>query len=256
MTRVHPATWQQALRRLRLRRQGSSAKGFTLLELLAALAIGAVILAAVAALVRNVALNFDRGTRTVNEGEHLLLAVERLAADIGGARFVTVAGAATATVAFFGEGAGGGESGKLVFVGPGGIGSSRKGEEVVGLTVEQDGDVARLVRRSAPWPGPRTRLEDVMLDDPVTLLEGNLLFEFSFGHLSDGAVAWSDAWKSQQVLPRFVRLRLRNRATGVDVMAPTDFVIRADASGSCGQANGSGCLSAGTKARKGHDDTQ
>ena len=253
MTRVHPATWQQALRRLRLSRQGSSAKGFTLLELLAALAIGAVILAAVAALVRNVALNFDRGTRTVNEGEHLLLAVERLAADIGGARFVTAA-AATATVAFFGEN--GGESRKLVFVGPGGISSSRKGEEVVGLTVEQDGDVAHLVRRSAPWPGPRTRLEDVMLDDPVTLLEGNLLIEFNFGRLSDGVVAWTDAWKSQPVLPRFVRLGLRNRATGVDVIAPIDFVIRADASGGCGQANGSGCLSADTKARKGHDATQ
>jgi prepilin-type N-terminal cleavage/methylation domain-containing protein len=256
MTRVHLATWQQALQRLRLSRRGSSANGFTLLELLAALAIGAVILAAVAALVRNVALNFDRGTRTVNEGEHLLLAVERLAADIGGARFVTAA-AATATVAFFGENGGGGESGKLVFVGPGGISSSRKGEEeVVGLTVEQDGDVARLVRRSAPWPGPRTRLEDAMLDDPVTLLEGNLLIEFNFGRLSDGAVAWADAWKNQPVLPRFVRLRLRNRATGVDVMAPTDFVIRADASGGCGQANGSGCLSASTKARTGHDDTQ
>ena len=254
MTRVHPATWHQALRRLRLRRRGSSANGFTLLELLAALAIGAVILAAVAALVRNVALNFDRGTRTVNEGEHLLLAVERLAADIGGARFVTVAGAATATVAFFGEVGGDSQSGKLVFVGPGGIGSSREGEELVGLTVEQDGDVARLVRRSAPWPGPRTRLEDVMLDDPVTLLEGNLLIEFNFGRLNDGGVAWSDAWKNQPVLPRFVRLRLRNRATGVDVMAPTDFVIRADASGGC--ANGSSCLSAGTKARKGHDDAQ
>jgi prepilin-type N-terminal cleavage/methylation domain-containing protein len=256
MTRVHPATWHQALRRLRLRRRGSSANGFTLLELLAALAIGAVIMAAVAALVRNVALNFDRGTRTVNEGEHLLLAVERLAADIGGARFVTVAGASTATVAFFGEVAGDGGSGKLVFVGPGGISSSREGEEVVGLTVEQDGDVARLVRRRAPWPGPRTRLEDVMLGDPVTLLEGNLLIEFNFGRLSDGVVAWTDAWKSQPVLPRFVRLGLRNRATGVDVIAPIDFVIRADASGGCGQANGSGCLSADTKARKGHDATQ
>jgi hypothetical protein len=213
-----------------------------------------VILAAVAALVRNVALNFDRGTQTVNEGERLLLAIERLADDIGGARFVTVAGANT--VAFFGEAGGDGESAKLVFVGPGGVSSNRKGEEVVGLTVEQDGDVARLVRRSAPWPGPRTRLEDVMLSDPVTLLEGNLLIAFNFGRLSNGAVAWTDAWKSQSVLPRFVRLGLRNRATGADVIAPTDFVIRADASGSCGQANGSGCLSAGTKARKGHDDAQ
>jgi general secretion pathway protein J len=256
MTSACSAVWRQVLRRLRLRRQGWSVEGFTLLELLAALAIGSVIMAAVGALVRIVALNFDRGTRTVNEGERLILAIERLAADIGGARFVTMAGAGTPTVAFVGDAGSDNEPPKLVFVGLGGVSSNRKGEEVVALTVEQDGDVARLVRRSAPWFGPRTRLEDVTLSDPVTLLEGNLLISFSFGRMGDGVVAWSDAWKSQPVLPRFVRLGLRDRATGVDVIAATDFVIRADASGGCGHANGSVCLSARTKTRKGHDDTQ
>ena len=62
--------------------------GFTLVEVLAALAIASVIIMASAALIRNVALFFDRGTRGVTEAERLMLAVERLAGDFGSARFV------------------------------------------------------------------------------------------------------------------------------------------------------------------------
>src|SRR6266446_3307807 len=63
-------------------------EGFTLVEVLAALAIASVIIMASAALIRNVALFFDRGTRGVTEAERLMLAVERLAGDFGSARFV------------------------------------------------------------------------------------------------------------------------------------------------------------------------
>ena len=86
-------------------RRSSARAGFTLIELLAALAIGAVIIAAVGALVHNVALTFDRGTRTVSHGERLILAVERLAADIGAARYVVIPGERGATAAFIVEAA-------------------------------------------------------------------------------------------------------------------------------------------------------
>src|SRR5436190_8465771 len=222
-------------------RRSSARGGFTLIELLAALAIGAVIIAAVGALVHNVALTFDRGTRTVSHGERLILAVERLAADIGAARYVVIPGERGPTAAFIGEAASANEGAKVVFIGPGGIGSNSKGEEVVELAVEQEDDVARLVRRSAAWPGPRTRIENVRLVDPVILLEGKVLISFSFARLKDGALAWNDAWKGEPELPRFVRLGLRDAATGAAVIAATDFVIRADASAGCGQQNGTGC---------------
>ena len=69
------------------RRHAERQHGFTLVEVLAALAITSVIIVATGALVHNVALYFERGTRGVSEGERLILAVERLAADIGSARF-------------------------------------------------------------------------------------------------------------------------------------------------------------------------
>src|SRR6516165_6786456 len=227
--------------------------GFTLVEVLAALAIAAVIIAATGALVYNVALHFDHGTRGVSEGERLILAVERLAADIGSARFVMSEG--SAAVAFIGEPATAAQSARMIFVSAGGV-ANASGEEVVSLTAEQDEDVARLVRRRAPWLGPRTRLEDMMLQDPVVLLEGKFLISFAFGRISqDNGLAWSDDWRGQASLPRFVQLKLRDRLTGADLLTGAEFVIRADASAGCAQAGSGACFSsAAPKGRKAHDD--
>jgi prepilin-type N-terminal cleavage/methylation domain-containing protein len=228
--------------------------GFTLVEVLAALAIAAVIIAATSALVYNVALHFDHGTRGVSEGERLILAVERLASDIGSARFVTMSEGSSA-IAFIGEPATTAQPARVIFVSAGSVAANASGEEVVSLTAEQDEDVARLVRRRAPWLGPRTRLEDIMLQDPVVLLEGKFLISFAFGRIGqDNGLAWSDDWRGQAGLPRFVQLKLRDRLTGADLLTGTEFVIRADASAGCAQA-GSACFSsAAAKVRRAHDD--
>jgi prepilin-type N-terminal cleavage/methylation domain-containing protein len=240
--------------------------GFTLIELLAALAIAAVIIAATTTLVHNVALHFDRGTRSVNEGERLILAVERLAADIGSARFVmrtsegsAAQGVATqggAALAFIGEAAAGERPARVVFVGGGSVASNQGGEEVVALTAEQNGDLMRLVRRRASWFGPRTRFEELTLSDPVILLEGNVLIAFEFGRLTPAnGVTWSDTWTGQTSLPRFVRLILRDRNTGADLLPSAQFVIRADSSSGCAQGNSTACVSSSApKARKAHDE--
>jgi prepilin-type N-terminal cleavage/methylation domain-containing protein len=232
-------------------------QGFTLVEVLAALAITSVIIAAIGALVHNVALSFERGTRGVSEGERLILAVERLAADIGSARFVQRATEIGTALAFTGEPAKGEEAAKMIFVGAGGSSPNHDGEEVVSLTVEQEGEVTRLVRRRAPWLGPRTRFEDLTLSDPVILLEGKFLMSFAFGRTTrDSAVIWNDDWKGQSTLPRFVRLILRDRTTGTDLLAGADFVVHADASDGCAQNGASSCVAAssGSKARRSHDD--
>ena len=226
---------------MRRRRADVGRHGFTLVELLAALAIAAVVIAASSALVHNVALHFERGTRAVSDGEQLILAIERLAADIGSARFVLRtsderSAPSTSPLAFIGEPT------SIVFVGPGGVGANQSGEEVVSLTVEQEDDVSRLVRRRAPWFGPRTRFEELSFSDPVTLLEGKVLISFAFGQITqDGTLAWSDAWQGQASLPRFVRLNLRDGATGADLLPETEFVIRADASGGCAQSDSTVC---------------
>ena len=276
------------MRRTRIRTERRH--GFSLIELLAALAIAAVIIAATTTLVHNVALHFDRGTRDVNEGERLILAVERLAADIGSARFVmrtsegsaaqggaaqgvaaqggatqggaTQGGAAQggatqggAILAFIGEPAAGDRPARVVFVGGGSVASNRGGEEVVALTAERNGDLMRLVRRRASWFGPRTRFEELTLSDPVILLEGNILIAFEFGRLTPtNGVTWSDTWTGQTSLPRFVRLILRDRDSSADLLPSAQFVIRADSSSGCAQGNSTACVSSSTpNSRKAHD---
>ena len=235
---------------MRRRRAHVGRHGFTLVELLAALAIAAVIIAASSALVHNVALHFEQGTRGVSDGERLILAIERLAADIGSARFVLRtsderSAPSTSPLAFIGEPT------SIVFVGPGGVGANQSGEEVVSLTVEQEDDMTHLVRRRAPWFGPRTRFEELTFGDPVILLDGKFLISFAFGQVTqDGKLAWNDAWKGQASLPRYVRLNLRDRASGADLLPGTDFVIRADASGGCAQSDSAGCTAGSAPASK------
>src|SRR5215468_850078 len=124
-----------------------SQAGFTLVEALAALAIGSVIIMATAALVHNIVLNFDRGVRGVGDAERLVLAVERLAGDFGSARFVPqMADPGPISVAFKGE------PEKVMFVGAAGVGRTRdersgiSAEELVSLAVERQGNARRMVR--------------------------------------------------------------------------------------------------------------
>src|SRR5271168_4474247 len=94
--------------------------GFTLVEVLAGLAIASVIIIASAALIRNVAVYFDRGTRGATEAERLVLAVGRLAGDFGSARFMSRRTADGTAIAFAAEQESNGRPANVVFVGAGG----------------------------------------------------------------------------------------------------------------------------------------
>ena len=125
------------------------------------------------------------------------------------------------------------------------VSGGRADDELISLTVEEDGEVRRLVRRRATWPGQRVRLEDVSLQDPVVLIEGRLDISFVFARLTpDGALAWYASWAGERTLPRYVRLILRDRATGADLLGEADFLVHANAPAACGRADAAlACLS-------------
>jgi prepilin-type N-terminal cleavage/methylation domain-containing protein len=233
---------------MRKRRTRAGRAGFTLIEVLAALAIASVIILTSTTLIHNVALFFDRGTRGAADAERIMLAVERLASDFGSARFVPRrAEDGSSAIAFAAESATSERPGGISFVGAAraGLGTSAE-SELISLSIERDGEINRLVRRHAAWPAPRARFEDAALQDSVILLEGRLDISFVFGRVTpDGGLSWYASWTGEQVLPRYVRLILRDRATGTDLLGEADFVVRANAPASCGRAEAAvGCLSA------------
>jgi general secretion pathway protein J len=222
-------------------------RGFTLVEVLAALAITSVIIAGTATLIHQVAFNFDRGARSMDRAEALALASDRLAGDFGAARFVVWPDDHTA--AFEGQPA------KVSFISAAGVGAGLPnaragGEELVTLTVEETDGVTRVVRRRAPWPGPQVHFGDLDPGDSVVLIEGRLDAAFAFAALGqDGKLAWSDGWTGKPTLPRLVRLTAHDRDTGADLL-PGEFSIHADAPNTCGQDKAdSNCLT-GTRGDK------
>jgi hypothetical protein len=230
--------------RMRHKRALARRRGFTLIETLAMLAITSVIIVGMTALIHDVARNFDRGTRGAREGERLMLAVERLAQDFGSARFAVWNTEAGPAVAFVAEPASGDATAKVVFVGNAGVMSGPQGDEVVTLSIEQSDGAMRLVRRRAAWTGSYMRLADSAPGDPVVLIDGNVDITFLFARIApNGALAWSANWVGQATLPRFVRLIVRDRATGRDLLGEADFVVRADAPAACGRPDATpGCL--------------
>lgn len=221
-------------------------EGFSLIEALVALAISSVIIVTTATLVRSVAGNFDRGVAGVDAADRLVLALERVASDLGSARFVVWKTASGPAVAFRGEQADGEKPARIIFVGAESVESGlQTDDELISFTIEQSGNVTRLVRRRAAWPPPGARLEQASLRDAVVLIEGNLDISFLFGRIgSGGALVWSATWIGETTLPRFVRLVLRDRSTGSDPVGEADFIVHADAPPACGRADaGLDCLS-------------
>lgn len=230
--------------RQQTRKDGSGERGFTLIETIAAFAIGSVVILAAAAMLHNVALSFDRGTSRVTNGERLALAAERLATDIGSASFVLQKTSAGVAAAFTGAPT------RMVFISLEGTDAGLRpdnqqaGQEVVSLSAEPADDATRIIRRRASWPGPRTPFDTVVLKDDVILLEGTFDAAFSFARPApDGTLSWADSWSGEKTLPRLVKLTLRDRTTGGDLLGGTELTIRADAPALCAAADaGPECL--------------
>lgn len=219
--------------------------GFTLIEALAALAISSVIIVTTVTLIHMVAGNFDRGTRGVDAADGLMLALQRLASDFGAARYAVWTTSTGFALAFKAEQADGEKPARILFVSERRSEAELPADEVISLAIEQTGETTRLVRRRTAWTGPDMLIDQVSPQDAVVLLEGDLDISFLFGRLTPGGgLVWSTAWIGQTTLPRFVRLVLRDRATGANPVGEADFVIRTDAPLACGRSDaGTDCLS-------------
>src|ERR1700683_5071890 len=156
----------------------SASNGFTLIEVLAALAISSVIIVTTATLIHTIAGNFDRGTRGVDAADRLVLAMQRLSSDFSSTRFVVWTTDDGPALAFRDEQAVGEKPARIMFVSGSSTGDKLDTDELVSLTIERSNDTTRLTRRRAAWTGPAMPIERASLQDPVVLMEGSLDISF------------------------------------------------------------------------------
>lgn len=198
-----------------------SRAGFSLVELLVALVLMGLVLAALGMITAQWLPNWRRGLERLQGDERLALALDRIAADLRSAEFVPAERDIRLPLFY-------GTSSSVTFVrtalGP----STRPGLEIVQIGETPDPDGVVLTRRTARYV-PRPAGAEAVLGDPVVLLRPPYRVAFSFAG-ADGI--WQDAWEGGDRLPRAVRIVVRDGG-GRALAASTAVVVRAELPAIC-----------------------
>lgn len=185
--------------------------GFTMFEALVALAVMGLVLGVLASVTGGWLPPWNRGLLQIQRNEQVTIALDRLAADVSAAEFVTPNRSQTAALFR-------GDESSIVFVrsavGP----NNRAGLEIVRIAETTDRAGRVLVRDRAPFvvlPTGDPAVDPIPFRDPVVLLRAPLRITFAFaGPRGD----WFGNWPAWAGLPTTVRFDLHD-AEGTIVLS-------------------------------------
>jgi general secretion pathway protein J len=179
--------------------------GFTLIEALVATALMAMILVALATITGQWMPNWNRGINRVQGDDDLALGLDRLVADLAAAEFIP-ASAQTPQPLFNGS------SQSVVLVRTALSPNAHAGLDIVRFSETNTASGPMLVRTRAPFipdvEGSRRAQPD--FTDPVTLVYAPYRIWFAYAGADR---VWRDSWQDQALLPRAVRLTVRDATT-------------------------------------------
>jgi general secretion pathway protein J len=228
----------RALRSLRsLRRSGVA--GFTLLEALVAVTLMGMILAALGSITAQWLPSWNRGFMRVQRGELFAVALNRLAADLAAAEFVTANRDSKLPVF---EGAPTAVTLVRSAVGP----NTEPGLEVVRIAEATDRQGIALVRTRTPFAPFGTgdvSASQLSFTDPVVLLRAPFRVSFSY---SSGDGAWQDTWQKASQLPAAVRFLVRDATTGRTLAISSATMVHVELPPGCADPGGQGCAASNT----------
>lgn len=219
--------------------QRTSERGFTLIEMIVALALMGLLLSALAGITGEWLPSWNRGLDRIQRSELIGIALERIGADLAAAEFVA-ANRDTHKPLFDGSEL------SVTFVrtsvGP----NAGSGLDVVRLGEVRDRGEFVTVRSQArftPLADGVSLSEQVHLGSPVVLLRAPYRLSFAYAGADR---AWKNAWKDAERLPAMIRLTVRDAASqrvlSVSTIAPVHVQIPSDCTkpdGNCGDKGSS-----------------
>jgi general secretion pathway protein J len=207
---------------MRRTRRSRNNAGFTLIEAVLATALMAFILAAIATVTAQWLPNWNRGFANVQRTELFTLGFERLVADLAAAEFIP-RNRQRKEPLFEGT------ETSVVFVrsalGP----NARSSLQIVRIAEVPDGRVPMLVRTQGPFV-PMDASTIPSLGGPVVLARAPYRVMFSYAGPDR---VWRDTWTGASLLPRAVRLQVRDAATDRILAVSTATVVHSDAPADC-----------------------
>lgn len=215
--------------RAQVTRARAACAGFSIIEGLVALALTGLILSGVSILVAQWMPGWNRGFHKAQQTDLYAVALDRIAADLTEARYVT--GSARDNNMFFS-----GEAEAVTFVRPTLDPGAKPGLEVVRITTVADKAGVRIVRRQArfsPLPPGVLAAQGLAFASTGVLLRANARVAFSYADMEG---RWRAQWDDPATLPARVRIELRDLATGAPLAPPTTTIIHAEAPARCATA--------------------
>jgi general secretion pathway protein J len=216
------------------RRRRSDVEGFTLLEALVATTLMGMILAALGAITAQWLPSWNRGFLRVQRSELFTVALNRLAADLSAAEFIT-ANRGTKFPIF--EGTPSGVTLVRSAVGP----NTEPGLEVVRIAEMVDRQGFAMVRTRtpfAPFGLGDVSANQLNFTDPVVLLRAPYRVSFSY---SAGDSTWSDAWQNSNQLPSAVRFLVRDVTTGRTLAISSATMVHVELPADCADQSSPVC---------------
>jgi general secretion pathway protein J len=213
---------------------GSGEDGFTLLEALVAVALMGMLLAMLATVTAQWIAGWKAGFERVQRADLLGLGIDRIAADLAAAEFVSLGGE-NARPLF--DGAPSSVTFVRSAIGP----NASAGLEIVRLRETDDARGRVLVRDRVPFV-PVTAKDlatgELEFTNPIGLVRPP--FDVSFAFAGRDRV-WQETWHDVIQLPNAVRVTVRNATTDQILPASTATLLNVNAPAACARGTGTAC---------------
>lgn len=202
------------------RRRRARIAGFTLVEALLATVLMGVILTAIGTITSQWLPNWNRGFDRVQRTDILAVGIERIVADVAAAEFIS-AGSGIRQPVFDGTEL------SITFLrtalGP----NTRPGLELVRIMeVGSDKGLTTVRSRARFLPRGRDGFDAQPAPaDPVVLVRAP--YRVTFAYAGPDRV-WRNVWRGENLLPKAIRVQLRDAATDRTLSVSTATVVHAD----------------------------